>query len=105
MTAPNQAAAQPDLFANWQRLSDWTAAHYAEILTALGIGILIALALIGLRGLIRRILGGAQATGWRQVAERVVSRTYLFFIVMVAAKLVSEQTLLPHRVSGTIDFL
>ncbi len=105
MTAPNQATAQPDLFANWQRLSDWAAAHYAEILTAIGIGIIIAIALIGLRGLVRRMLGGAQATGWRQVAERVVSRTYLFFIVMVAAKLVSEQTLLPGRVSGTIDFL
>lgn len=105
MTAPNQAAAQPDLFANWQRLSDWAAAHYAEILTAAGIALLIVLALIGLRGLIRRMLGGSAATGWRQVAERVVSRTYLFFIAMVAAKLVSEQTLLPGRVSGAIDFL
>ncbi|MFN3727585.1 MAG: mechanosensitive ion channel family protein [Allosphingosinicella sp.] len=105
MTAPNRAAPQPDLFANWQRLSDWAAAHYAEILTAVGIGIVISVALIGLRGLVRRMLGGTQATGWRQVAERVVSRTYLFFIVMVAAKLVSEQTLLPGRVSGTIDFL
>ena len=45
-TAPVPAAAQPDLFANWQRLSDWTAAHYAEILTALGIGLLIVVALI-----------------------------------------------------------
>ena len=104
-TAPAAAPVQPDLFANWQRLSDWTAAHYSEILAAVGIGILIVIALIGLRGVIRRMLGGAEATGWRQVAERVASRTYLFFIVMVAAKLVSEQTVLPRRLSDTIDFL
>lgn len=104
-TTPVSAPGQPDLFANWQRLSDWTAAHYSEILTAIGIGIAIIIALIGLRGLVRRMLGGVEATGWRQVAERVVSRTYLFFIIMVAAKLVSEQTVLPNRVSGTIDFL
>ena len=106
MTLNSSAAAeQPDLFINWRRLIDWFGDHYAEILTAGAIGIVIVLGLIGLRGVIRRLLGGPQATGWRKVAEGVVARTYLFFIVMAAAKIVSEQTVMPHRLADAIDFL
>jgi small-conductance mechanosensitive channel len=100
-----KAPVQPSLFDNWRRLVAWVGDHSGEIATAVGIGLLIVLALIGVRGITRRLLGGSSATGWRRTAEGIVARTYLFFLVMAAAKLVSLQVALPTRVEDGINIL
>jgi small-conductance mechanosensitive channel len=97
--------AQPNLFDNWRRLVAWVSDHSGEIATAFGLGILFVLAMIGIRGIARRLLGGSRATGWRRVAEGIVARTYLFFMVMAAAKLVSLQVALPTRIEDGINIL
>jgi len=98
-------ATRPDFFDRWRRFGAWIADNYLEILSAIGLGILIVLALIGLRGLGRRLMGRAQATGWRKTLEGIFARTYLFFIVMAAAKLVSLQLDLPRRAEDAINIL
>ncbi|HEY0114290.1 MAG TPA: mechanosensitive ion channel domain-containing protein [Allosphingosinicella sp.] len=97
--------ARPSLFDNWHRLVAWIGDHSVDLATAAGMGILFVLALIGLRGIARRLLGGSEARGWRKVAEGVVARTYLFFILMAAAKLVSLQVALPTRLEDGINIL
>jgi len=99
------ASNQPHLFDSWRRLLAWLGDNSVEIASAIGLGLLIILALIGIRALVRRLLGGAAAIGWRKVAEGIVSRTNLFFIVAVAAKLVSLQTDLPRRAGDAINIL
>ncbi|HEX8366440.1 MAG TPA: mechanosensitive ion channel domain-containing protein [Allosphingosinicella sp.] len=99
------AGTQPDFFDRWRRLIAWAADNSLEIASAAGIGLLLVLALIGLRGIGRRLLGGAQATGWRKVAEGVLARTYLFFIVAAAAKLVALQLEMPRRAEEAINLL
>jgi len=96
---------QPDLFTNWRRLVAWASEHSGEIAAAIGLGLLFILVMIGIRGLGRRMLGGAQATGWRKVFEGILARTYLFFIIAAAAKLVSLQVALPTRIGHAINFV
>jgi small-conductance mechanosensitive channel len=96
---------QPDLFTDWRRLAAWAAEHSGEIAAAIGLGLLFILALIGIRGLGRRMLGGTNATGWRRILEGIVARTYLFFIIPAAAKLVSLQVALPAPIGNFINFL
>jgi small-conductance mechanosensitive channel len=96
---------QPDLFINWRRFADWVSEHSLEILTAFGIGLAIVAALIGLRILVCRLLGGRQATGWAKVIEGIVRRTYLFFIIAAAAKIVTINAVLPRRLDQAIDII
>jgi len=99
------SSTEPDLFTNWRRLVAWATEHSGEIAAAIGLGLLFVLLMIGLRGLGRRMLGGAQATGWRRVLEGIFARTYLFFIIAAAAKLVSLQVALPTRIGHVINFV
>jgi small-conductance mechanosensitive channel len=96
---------QLDLFDRWRRFSDWIAANSIELLTALGIAAAIVALLVGLRALIRRKLGGPEASGWRKILAGIFGRTNLFFIVMVAAKLVMTQVDLPANTTRFINIL
>ncbi len=93
------------LLDRWRRFADWATANSTDLLIGLGIGIVIIAALIGLRGLGRRICGGKNAHGWRKVIEGILARTNLFFIIMVAAKVVSGQVPLPGGVARIINVL
>lgn len=92
-------------FMRWRQLYEWLAANSTDILLAVGAGLLIALALIGLRGLGRRLLGGTGAQDWRGVVAGVLARTNLFFILMAAARIVSLQTAMPKRLADGINIL
>lgn len=100
VTAPTPAAP-----ATWRQLVDWTAANSVDIAVALAAGVALVLALVALRGLVRRLLGGAQATGWRQVAEGIAARTIGFFLVMAAARIVGLNAALPVRLADAINIL
>lgn len=93
------------LFDRWRRFSEWASANSTELLVGLGIGIGIVILLIGVRGLGRRICGGEQARGLRKVVEGVLARTNLFFIIMVAARVVSTQVPLPEGIARIIAVL
>ncbi len=94
-----------DLFAQWDSLLVWFETNWLDLVIASVIAAATVLILLAIRGVARRALGGDGAVGWRGVAERVVARTRMFFIVMMAAKLVVLQLDLPPRVEATVHFL
>jgi len=96
----------PDLGAMWRSTSDWLAVHYVQILIAIGVGVLIYLALTALRGVGKRHKGTrGDPLGYANVLGRAAARTTHFFMVMVAARLVAGYADAPAPLYKTIAFL
>ncbi|RDE05477.1 mechanosensitive ion channel family protein [Sphingomonas aracearum] len=95
----------------WRSSTVWLQAHWLQILIAVGIGAVIVIALNALRSLGARLCsrGGSdeekRRTGWYTILGRAITRTNNFFIVMLAAKLVSGYAATPPELSQTINFL
>jgi small-conductance mechanosensitive channel len=84
----------------------WIATHWLQVLIAGGAGVLIFLALHGLRALGHRLCRrDTSGTGWWTVFGRAITKTGNFFIVMTAAKLVDGYADAPGAVMTTINFL
>ena len=92
----------------------WLHTHWLQILIALAVGVVIVVALHGLRRLgerlcRRRDVSGVAETlvrrGWGAIVGRAIARTNNFFIVMLAAKLVAGYAGASSQVSTTINFL
>lgn len=105
MTPVMNSIAPPELFDKWYRFTAWLGQHGGDIAIAIAIGLGIVAVLVGLRMFACRLLGGDAAIGRRKVAEGVVARTHLVFIVMIAVKLVAVQVDLPAQVTGLINVL
>lgn len=118
MTVNNTAAAagqtakatsqdvQAQVQALWNDSVAWLGSHWLQILIAVGVATAIVLILHFLRRwgmkLCEKSTGPA---GWGTIFGRAVSRTGNFFIIMVAAKLVSGYANPPVMLGKTIDFL
>lgn len=94
----------------WSASTVWLQAHWLQILIAIGIGAVIVIALNALRSLGARLCrrnDGSEAarTGWYTILGRAITRTNNFFIVMLAAKLVSGYAATPPELATTINFL
>ena len=86
--------------------SSWLGNNIVDILIAVGIGTLIALVLLGLRGFGHKLVANRKdGIDWRTVVGRVLSKTTLFFIVMCSAELVSEYAATPPTLYRTINVL
>jgi small-conductance mechanosensitive channel len=84
----------------------WLQSHWLQILIAVGAGIVIFVALHGLRRLADKLCArDPSGTGWPSVIGRAVARTNNFFIVMASAKLVAGYAQPPETVATTINFL
>lgn len=84
----------------------WFGEHWLQIVIAVAVGTGIALALLWLRSLGPRLAHrSVSGKGWSAIFGRAVQRTSTFFIVMVAAKLVSGYAGPPAIVATTINFL
>lgn len=84
----------------------WLQSHWLQILIATGIAIGIVLLLHVLRRWGMKLCERSEGpAGWGTIIGRAVSRTGNFFIVMVAAKLVSGYAAPPEMLAKTIDFL
>ncbi|HEY5721554.1 MAG TPA: mechanosensitive ion channel family protein [Allosphingosinicella sp.] len=87
---------------------DWLTHNSVDILIASGIGIAIALVLIGIRSLGGRLMGRAGASGdphWRLIFARVLAKTNIFFIVMASAELVAEHAATPQPILRIVEIL
>ena len=85
---------------------DWLHTHWLQILISLAIGAVIVVALHAARRLGVRLAGRSQSgKGWAAILGRAIQRTNNFFIVMLAAKLVSGYAGPPEQVAETITFL
>ena len=110
-TQPGVAEAAQNLSQKSSRLAseagDWLTGNAVDILIAAAIGALIALVLIGLRAFGHRLVRdrGEDGINWRTIIGRVLSKTSLFFVIMCAAELVSENARTPPTLLGAIHFL
>ena len=86
--------------------SNWISGNLLGILIASGIGIAIALLLLGLRSLGCRLIQRSPTDlHWRTIFARALARTNIFFIVMCSAQLVAEHAATPPALLGIIHFL
>lgn len=87
-------------------MSDWLTGNSVDIVIAAGIGIAIALVLVGVRSLgcrlMRRMSGEPH---WPIIFARVLAKTNLFFIVMASAELVAEHAATPPSLLRLIHIL
>lgn len=84
----------------------WFETHWLQILISVGIATAIVLLLYLLRSWGTRLCHRSDGpAGWGTILGRTVSRTGNFFIIMVAAKLVSGYASPPEMVGKTVDFL
>lgn len=90
----------------WQDVADWLSANSLDLAMAALAAALVALVLIGLRGLGRRLIRErGEAVDWRTVFGRMAAKTGMFFIAMTAIKLVSSQANAPDVLQRPIDAL
>jgi small-conductance mechanosensitive channel len=79
-----------------EQAGDWLSGNSVDIMIAAGIGLVIALVLVGVRALGCRLV--ARRGGdphWPIIFARVLAKTNLFFIVMTSAELVAEHAATP----------
>lgn len=98
----DQAQAQARLL--FQDSARWIADNWLQVLVALGVGAAIVVVLLMVRRWGVRLCRNDRA-GWGTVAGRAVARTSVFFMVMLAAKLVDGYASAPPMVTATIEFL
>ncbi|HEX8641559.1 MAG TPA: mechanosensitive ion channel family protein [Allosphingosinicella sp.] len=91
----------------WHEVADWVAANSLDLAMAALAAAFIALVLIGLRLFGHRLIRDRadEPVSWRTVFGRALAKTGLFFIVMMALKLVSSQTSAPPVLQRPIDIL
>lgn len=94
-----------DLRLFWIQTIGWVQSHYLNIVIACAIGAVIAMVLYGLRMLGTRLCRRQHLGHWPRIVGRAIARTNLFFIVMLAARIVSGYAAPPQMVFETVRFL
>lgn len=89
----------------WREMNGWFADHGVEIAIACLVGAGLVIALLALRRLGVALCRREDATGWRAIVGRVIARTRAYFLVMLAARLVSAYANPPATIANTIEFL
>jgi small-conductance mechanosensitive channel len=90
----------------WQQSSEWVSSHIIEIVAGSVIASLIVAILLGVRTLGIRICRTDEThTRWRSVIGRAFAKTNLWFMIAVAAELVSSYAQAPAAVASTVRFV
>ncbi len=94
---------QLDLF--WHQSADWVSTHIVQIAIGSAIAGVIVLILVGLRALGGRLCRQDDTQmRWGTVVGRALARTSIWFMVAVAAELVSGYAQAPGAVASTVRF-
>ena len=94
-----------DLRLVWAQTLTWIQSHYLNIVIACATAAIIAAVLYGLRMLGARLCRRDHLGHWPRIVGRAIARTNLFFIVMLAARVVSGYANPPEMVFETVRFL
>jgi small-conductance mechanosensitive channel len=90
----------------WKTSAAWISAHWLQVLIAIGIGVLIFLAMHFVKSLGQRLCNRDRSgTGWYTVFGRAIAKTGNFFIVMTSAELVAGIGDAPYQVAAIVRFL
>ncbi len=103
-TAPLIQSAD-DLRLFWDQTYGWIQGHYLNIVIACAIAAIIVAVLYGLRMLGTRLCRREHLGHWPRIVGRAIARTNLFFIVTLAARIVSGYAAPPQIVFETVSFL
>ena len=85
-----------------QEVADWLAGNWLQIAIALAIGVVIVLVLLGLRTLGGRLCRTDDSVQWRTIVGRAITRTRMWFMVALAAKLVEGGANTPAGLTAAI---
>jgi small-conductance mechanosensitive channel len=86
--------------------TNWLTQHSLQILVAVAVGAIIVAALLGAKHLgLRLCRENRSGADWRTIIGRVIGRTSFWFMVVLAAQLVSGYAYAPAVVASTIRFL
>jgi small-conductance mechanosensitive channel len=94
-----------DLHRFWNELLAWIASHYFNIAVACTVAALIIALLYGVRMLGTRLCRRRHIGHWPRIIGRAIARTNLFFIVMLAARIVSGYASAPAIINDAVRFL
>lgn len=84
----------------------WIQSNWLQVLIAVAIGTLIVVGLTAARGLGARLAARSKSgMGWPAIFGRAIQRTNSFFIVTLAAQLVTGYAEAPEPVAETVKFL
>jgi small-conductance mechanosensitive channel len=90
----------------WDTSVAWISWHWLQVLIAIGIGVLIFLAMHFVKSLGQRLCDRDRSvTGWYTVFGRAIAKTGNFFIAMTSAELVAGIGDAPDQVAAIIRFL
>jgi small-conductance mechanosensitive channel len=90
----------------WKTSAGWISAHWLQVLIAIGVGVLIFLAMHFVKSLGQRLCNRDRSgTGWYTVFGRAIAKTGNFFIVMTSAELVAGIGDAPYQVAAIVRFL
>lgn len=94
-----------DLQTLWDQTLRWISVHYINILIAGAVGVLIVGLLYGGRMMGARLCRREHLGHWPKIIGRAITKTNLFFMVMLAARVVSGYAAPPASVETTVHFL
>ena len=103
MRMPKMTVLDADIEMFWSSAAEWVSDHTRLIFTATSIGIVIVVALYGLRMIGKRL--SREPNPWRSVIGRALASMKLWFMIPLAAQLVATFAHAPLDVANTIDFI
>ncbi len=90
----------------WQQSTEWVSTHAIEIVAGSVIAGVIVAVLLGMKALgVRICRTDSDHTRWRTVIGRAFAKTSLWFMIAVAAQLVSTYAQAPAAVASTVRFI
>ena len=89
----------------WDQTMAWISVHYLNIVIAGAIGMLILALLYGGRMMGARLCRREHLGHWPKIIGRAITKTNLFFMVMLSVRIVSGYASPPHALETTIHFL
>lgn len=98
-----ETSPDPDIAMLWSSASDWVSDHTRLIFAATIFGILIVVALYGLRLVGKRL--SREPNPWRSVIGRALASMKLWFMIPLAAALVSTFAHAPEDVANIVNFV
>nr|WP_231638980.1 mechanosensitive ion channel family protein [Sphingomonas profundi] len=90
----------------WTQTTEWITTHIVQIVAGSVIAAVIVAVLLGMKTLgVRICRGDTDHTRWRTVIGRAFAKTNIWFMIAVAAELVSGYAQAPGAVASTIRFV
>ena len=93
------------LMAIFDAIMEWIASHYVNVAIATLIATLIVILALAIKSFILRHTRKSGQTGWSVILADTISKTRLWFLVALSARVVQSYAQPPEQIAQTISFL